>query len=72
VSDAPQWPRQYLIPPYSRAAATASFACDPSFGQGERTVFPCTKSAVIVGGDPCGDPLWMIQMPQRELRRLGK
>ncbi len=23
VSDTPQWPQQYLIPPYSRAAATA-------------------------------------------------
>ncbi len=50
MSDAPQWPRQYLIPPYSRAAATASFTFDPSVGQGDRTVFPCTKSAVIVGG----------------------
>jgi len=50
MSDAPQWPRQYLIPPYSRAAATACFTFDPGVGQEERTVFPCTKSAVNVRG----------------------
>ena len=50
MSDAPQWPRQYLIPPYSRAAATACFAFDPGVDQEERTVFPCTKSAVKVRG----------------------
>jgi hypothetical protein len=49
VSDAPQWPQQYLVPPYSRAAATASLRSTRSY-QGERTVFPCTKSAVVVGG----------------------
>jgi hypothetical protein len=32
VSDAPQWPQQYLIPPYSRAAATAFSRLAPSVG----------------------------------------
>jgi len=50
VSDALQWPQQYLIPPYSRAAATAYSRMAPPVGEGKRTVFPCTKSAVIVGG----------------------
>jgi hypothetical protein len=65
VSDAPQWPRQYLVPPYSRAAATASFTFEPGVGQVERTVFPCTKSAVIVRDALAGGPLWVIQVPLR-------
>ena len=33
VSDAPQWPQQYLIPPYSRAAATAFSRLAPALAR---------------------------------------
>ena len=38
-----------IHPPYSRAAATA-FLRKTRLNQNLRTVFPCTKSTVIVGG----------------------
>ncbi len=47
------------------------FTYDPSVGEGERTVFPCTKSAMNVGGPPPGGPLLVIRVPQQNARRLG-
>lgn len=40
------------------------FHVDPGVGRSLRTVFPCTKSAVLVGGR--GGPLGVIQMPRMD------
>ncbi len=44
------------------------FTYDPSVGEGERTVFPCTKSAVEVGGV---GPLWGDSSAAAKCRGVG-
>jgi hypothetical protein len=47
------------------------FHVHPRRWPGERTVFPCTKSAVIVWGASCGGPLGVIHVPQQFAAAFG-